>query len=101
MIEFRHHQSAHCESGAAVSLLAHYGLEMSEAMAFGLGCGLFFGYLPFIRINGMPLVTYRAAAGAILKNIAALPGITLAAKRPYPVLLSFALKCTYPGTAAA
>lgn len=81
MIEFRHRQTAHCETGAAVSLLGYYGLELSEAMAFGLGRGLFFGYLPFIRINGMPLVTYRAAAGAILKNIAALPGITVDSKR--------------------
>ena len=50
-------------------------------MAFGIGGGLFFGYLPFIRINGMPLVTYRAAAGHILRQIAAIPGVTMYRKK--------------------
>jgi hypothetical protein len=59
----------------AANLLAHRGIAVSEAMAFGLGGGLFFGYLPFIRITGLPLVTYRAAAGHILKQIAAIPGV--------------------------
>lgn len=75
MPDFPHTQSAHCESGVAANLLAHRGIALSEAMAFGLGGGLFFGYLPFIRINGLPLVTYRAAAGHILRQIAAIPGI--------------------------
>jgi len=78
---FPHTQSAHCESGVAANLLTHRGLPVSEAMAFGIGSGIFFGYLPFIRINGLPLVTYRAAAGHILKKIAAIPGVNLVAKK--------------------
>ncbi len=77
MIEFRHQQAAHCESGVMVNLLYHHGLDLSEAMVFGLGAGLFFGYLPFIRLHGLPLVTYRAAPGSILKKIAAIPGVRL------------------------
>ena len=50
-------------------------------MAFGIGGGLFFGYLPFIRINGLPLVTYRSAAGHILKKIGKIPGITIYQKK--------------------
>ena len=46
-------------------------------MAFGIGGGLFFGYLPFVRLNGLPLVTYRSAAGGILKRISKIPGITM------------------------
>ena len=76
-IDFVHRQSAHCESGAVVNLLAHAGIEISEAMAFGLGGGLFFAYLPFIRINHLPLVTYRAAAGHLLKRLSRLPGFHL------------------------
>jgi hypothetical protein len=79
--DFPHHQSAHCESGVAANLLIHQGIKISEAMAFGIGGGLFFGYLPFIRINGMPLVTYRAAAGHILRQIAAIPGVTMYRKK--------------------
>ncbi|MBI5556896.1 MAG: BtrH N-terminal domain-containing protein [Deltaproteobacteria bacterium] len=81
MPDFPHHQSAHCESGVAANLLTHRGIKISEAMAFGIGGGLFFGYLPFIRINGLPLVTYRAAAGHILRQIASIPGVRLYQKK--------------------
>ena len=81
MITFSHRQSAHCESGVAANLLTWKGIHITEAMAFGIGGGLFFGYFPFIRINGMPLVTYRAAAGHILKTIATIPGINISRKK--------------------
>jgi hypothetical protein len=80
LTDFPHTQSAHCESGVAANLLNHKGIKVSEAMAFGVGCGLFFAYLPFIRINGLPLVTYRAAPGHILKRLAAIPGMELKQK---------------------
>jgi len=76
-IDFPHRQSAHCESGVAAALLFYSGLELSEAMAFGLGRGFFFAYLPFIRIHNLPLVTYRAAAGNILKTINQIPGVEI------------------------
>ena len=69
-IDFVHRQSAHCESGVCSNLLRHHGLEISEAMAFGVGSGLFFGYLPFIRINKLPLTTYRCEVGGIFKRVA-------------------------------
>ncbi|MFT5699131.1 MAG: hypothetical protein ACI8ZB_001988 [Desulforhopalus sp.] len=81
MTNFSHLQSAHCESGVAANLLTHKGLGFTEAMAFGIGGGFFFGYLPFIRINGLPLVTYRSAAGNILKKIGTIPGITMYQKK--------------------
>ncbi len=77
MLDFPHAQAAHCESGVAANLLRHQGITISEAMAFGIGGGLFFGYLPFIRLNGLPLVTYRSASGNILKRISRIPGISL------------------------
>jgi len=78
---FPHTQSAHCESGVAANLFSHMGLHFSEAMAFGIGAGLFFGYLPFIRVNGLPLVTYRSAAGKILKRLGRIPGVVMEQKR--------------------
>ncbi|WP_028580052.1 BtrH N-terminal domain-containing protein [Desulfogranum japonicum] len=80
-VDFTHSQSAHCESGVCSNLLTHKGLPMSEAMAFGMGGGLFFGYLPFIRLHNLPLVTYRAAAGGILKHFANAPGFTMHQKQ--------------------
>jgi hypothetical protein len=64
-IDFPHQHSAHCESGVTANLLRHRGLNISEALAFGIGGGLFFGYLPFIRINQLPLITFRKGPGGI------------------------------------
>ncbi len=68
-IDFPHKQSSHCESGVTANLLTYYGLHLSEAMAFGIGTGLFFAYLPFIKINKLPLTTYRCEAGGIFKRV--------------------------------
>jgi hypothetical protein len=67
-IDFPHRQSAHCESGVLANLLCHGGVTVSEAMAFGIGAGLYFGYLPFMRLNGLPLTTYRCEVGGIFKR---------------------------------
>jgi len=69
-IEFPHRQSSHCESGVVSNLLSFHGIAMSEALAFGIGTGLFFAYLPFIKLNKLPLTTYRCEAGGILKRVA-------------------------------
>jgi hypothetical protein len=72
---FPHRQSAHCESGVAANLLTHYGIPLSEAMAFGLGSGLFFAYFPFVRVNHLPLTTFRSAPGRIIRQVARRLGI--------------------------
>jgi len=75
---FPHRQSAHCESGVASNLLTHHGLPLSEAMAFGIGSGLFFAYLPFVRINHLPLTTFRSAPGRIIRRVAKRLGVGMA-----------------------
>lgn len=77
-IDFDHHQSAHCESGVTSNLLLHRGLKISEAMAFGLGSGLFFGYVPFIKLNHLPLITFRNAPGAIFRKVTRRLGVKIA-----------------------
>lgn len=67
-IAFPHRQSAHCESGVTANLLTCGGIEISEAMAFGIGSGLFFGYVPFLKMGGMPLITFRGAPGCIFRK---------------------------------
>ena len=74
---FIHRQSAHCESGATSNLLLNYGLDVSEALAFGIGGGLFFGYFPFVKVQGLPLITFRNAPGRILRNTAGRLGIRM------------------------
>ena len=67
---FVHAHASHCESGVMSSLLRHHGLPISEAMAFGLASALSFAYLPFVRINGLPLVSYRMPPRAVIRGLA-------------------------------
>ncbi len=74
-IDFQHNQSAHCENGVISNLLAHHGVSISEPMAFGIGSGLFFTYLPFIKVNFAPGFSYRPMPGAIFNRMARRLGI--------------------------
>ena len=76
-IPFHHRQSAHCETGVLSNLVSHHGLEISEAMVFGIGSGLFFGYFPFVRLNKLPLTAYRIATGGIMSRTTKRLGIRL------------------------
>ncbi|NEW60912.1 BtrH N-terminal domain-containing protein, partial [Sulfurovum sp. bin170] len=64
--DFKHKHSAHCESGVASLLFKHQGLDISEPMAFGLGSGLTFAYLPIVKVAGMPLIAYRTMPKSII-----------------------------------
>jgi len=74
---FEHQQHAHCESGVTANLLNYYKVPISEPMAFGIGAGLFFGHLPFLKINGTPGTTFRTWPGAIFKRVTQRLGITM------------------------
>lgn len=66
---FKHRHAAHCESGVAASLMTHHGVNLSEAMAFGLSSALSFAYLPFVKLTGFPLIAYRMPPRFILKGM--------------------------------
>jgi len=76
-IAFEHKQSAHCENGVASNLMRFNGYDVSEPMVFGIGSGLLFCYIPFIKLDSAPLITYRAMAGFIFKRFAKRVGITI------------------------
>ncbi len=78
--EFQHRHYAHCESGVVTSLLSHQGLSLSEPMVFGLAGGLTFAYLPFIKINGMPLLSYRMYPRSIIGGIQRRLGVKFQSK---------------------
>jgi hypothetical protein len=75
--KFTHHQSAHCENGVASNLLKHNGFHVSEPMVFGIGSGLLFVYLPFIKINFAPAVSYRPMPGLIFNRFAKRLGLKI------------------------
>ena len=67
---FVHHHAAHCETGVTAALFRDKGLEISEPMIFGIGSGIFFGHLPFVKFVGLPISTYRAQPGAVFRKAA-------------------------------
>jgi len=77
IIDFKHHQSAHCENGVTSNLLKFHGFDISEAMAFGISSGIFFAYLPFLKLNGLPVTTFRPLPGMIFKRAASSLGIRI------------------------
>ena len=68
-ITYQHHQHAHCESGVTSNLLRHEGVHISEPMAFGIGAGIFFAHIPFVKVSGTPGTTFRTWPGAIFKRV--------------------------------
>lgn len=80
--DFNHVQTAHCENGVVTSLLRHQGLDfMSEPLAFGLGVGLFYIYLPFMKFNNGPGISFRTMPGEIFKRASRSLGIKIARKK--------------------
>ncbi len=68
-LDFQHTQAAHCENGVTTSLLRHHGVnQINEPLAFGIGSGLFFIYIPFMKINNGPAISFRTAPGLIFKR---------------------------------
>jgi hypothetical protein len=80
-IEFKHYQHAHCESGVTANLLRHDGIDITEPLAFGIGAGMFFGHLPFLKVNGTPGSTFRTWPGAIFKRVMNRLGVEMHTER--------------------
>ncbi|MGX5817796.1 BtrH N-terminal domain-containing protein [Chitinophaga lutea] len=81
MTQFKHVQTAHCESGVISNIFRHYGLQISEPMAFGIGAGIFFGHLPMVKVNGVPGTTYRIWPGAIFSRVCKRLGVKMHAEK--------------------
>ncbi|MBL7764661.1 MAG: BtrH N-terminal domain-containing protein [Chitinophagaceae bacterium] len=81
IIPFEHQSQAHCESGVTTNLLRHYGLPINEPLAFGIGSGLFFAHLPFVKVNGVPGTTYRIYPGQIFSNVCKRLGVTYTSEK--------------------
>jgi hypothetical protein len=82
MIDFEHHQGAHCESGVTTNLLRKSSDgKITEPLAFGIGAGLFFAYIPFIKINNGPAIAFRTLPGDIFNRTCKSLGIPVARKK--------------------
>lgn len=57
--------------------MRHNGFEVSEPMVFGIGSGLLFSYLPFIKVNHAPVFTYRVLPGYVFNRFAKRVGVKI------------------------
>lgn len=80
-LDLSHRVAAHCENGAISALLRYHGIDLSEPMIFGLASGLFFTHLPFVKMAGMPVTSFRTFPGVLFKRITKLLGIKTATRR--------------------
>ncbi len=74
--KFRPFYGVHCESTATGNLLKHAGLELSEAMIFGLGEGLSFLLFP-IKGMKLPFVGGRCKTFELTQNLCRNLGLEL------------------------
>ena len=50
-------------------MLKNIGVQqITEPLAFGIGAGLFFVYIPFLKINNGPVIAFRTLPGLIFKR---------------------------------
>lgn len=59
------------------TLLKSHGVDFNEAMVFGLASALTFVYIPLVKINGMPLISYRMPPRSIIKKVSKLLKVRL------------------------
>lgn len=77
-----HIQTAHCENGVVTGLLRHHGMDfMNEPLAFGIGAGMFYVHLPFIKINNAPAVAFRIMPGFIFRDTCKALGVDITRKK--------------------
>ncbi len=81
-IDFTHLQAAHCENGVTTNLLKSVGVSnITEPLSFGIGSGIFFIYIPFLKINKGPAIAFRTMPGLIFKRTCRSLGIPVIRKK--------------------
>ena len=73
--DYKHQVHHHCESGAVSNLFSSYGLPLSEEMVFGIGAGLYFAHVTFLKTLGAPTTTFRFFPGQVFKMAAKTLGV--------------------------
>lgn len=81
IIDFSHKMAAHCENGTTANLLNFQGIKLSEPLVFGIGSGCFFSYMTFIKVNGLPVISFRHWPGIIFKRTTLKLGVKIEKKK--------------------
>ena len=78
---FVHNHGAHCETAVTSALFRHHGVNVSEPMVFGIGGGIFFGYLPFLKLTHLPISAFRGKPGSVFRKAAKRLGADFVTKK--------------------
>lgn len=81
IVDFKHKMAAHCESGTITSLLNNKGMDISEALVFGITNGIFFGYFHKMKSFTFPTFIVRNKPGQMRTNISRRLGIKFHTER--------------------
>lgn len=76
-MDFSHKMAAHCENGTTRNLLKFHGIQLSEPLVFGIASGCFFSYMPFIKVNDLPVFSFRNLPGIIFKRTTSKLGVSV------------------------
>jgi hypothetical protein len=63
------------------NLFTQAGIPLSEPLAFGIGAGLFFGFFPFLKMDRLPLTTYRSLPGSIFSRAGRELGVRIVTRK--------------------
>jgi len=76
-IAIEHRPASHCENGVTAGLLRFHGYDYSEPLIFGLSASLYFVYMPFMKLSGYPLVSFRPVPGTVFARVTRLLGFKI------------------------
>ncbi|MES2620442.1 MAG: BtrH N-terminal domain-containing protein [Bacteroidota bacterium] len=80
-LNFKHIQAAHCENGVTTNLLTYSGIhQITEPLAFGIGAGIFYIHIPFLKISGGPAISFRTMPGYIFSRTCSALGVSVVRK---------------------
>jgi len=77
ILDFSHKMSAHCENGTTVNMLKFHGIKLTEPLVFGIASGCFFSYMPFIKVNDLPVISFRNWPGVIFNRATSKLGVSV------------------------
>lgn len=80
-LDFTHKTYAHCENGVIGNMLRFYGHDVPEPLIFGLAYGLFFSHMPFVKLAGLPVTTFRTFPGVLFTRVAKMLGFKVRTER--------------------
>lgn len=80
-LKFDHKPAAHCENGVIANLLRFHGYDIEEPLIFGLASGLFFSHMPFIKMSGMAVTSFRTLPGVLFSRVTRSLGFKVKRKR--------------------